>query len=150
MTTYEKIREIRNKYFPPKLEFGVDIKTNGDNTGIYAGILGVTVQKHMVSSGQSLSLINRGRKPRQDEILGTPVSLQDMLVMLKGKNVSIDCEGFIFKVIPFDDNQTQDAGYNSELKKCPLEISDICQLDLTKSIQNQDEKTLLVLLGLIK
>ena len=40
MTTYEKIRQIRNKAFPPKLEDGCEIKNN-------KGEIGMIVEKYV-------------------------------------------------------------------------------------------------------
>ena len=132
---YNKIREIRNKHFPPKLEFGCEVEVKSfflpdelQNTQQIVCKLNPVSESIVTASGNDVFLVDIVN------ILGKPVSLNDVLRMCKilKKEVAINTDGFLFWEYKIDD------GLGIEM------------IDLSLPISEQSEETLEALLKLIK
>ena len=126
MTTYESIREIRNKHYPPVLEFGCEVYFK--NKGIEATVL------HRNYAGNYLvEIFNTTTTIKEKQItrnLGEPVTLNDVLLMLEQK-------GF-------------DSEYDYQVILAKLFTRRNRIYDLTKSVQDQTKETLESIYELIK
>ena len=86
ITIYREIREIRNKIFPPRLEFGCEVLDTefGRNDIYYFG-----------SMSDRFVYLHKGNREKQEwdnkfkkyyKILGKPISLNEIFLMIKNKN----------------------------------------------------------------
>jgi len=137
MTTYNKIRAIRNHLIPQKLEFGCEVVSRIKD--------GTQEFHHILSSGNKI--IGTTHYPTCEystksvnsdliiEILGKPLTTNDILLMLNKKNldISLDLEwasGILVVLQKMEGFETW--------------------IDLTKSIENQTEDTLSAILSLVE
>jgi len=138
MNTYEQIREIRNKHFKSKLEFGCEIYTLNDifklqSKGFHQnGGKGTYSYAHYYLYDEIEDEIITANEDNC-KILGKPVSLQDVLRM---------CYGDIFSV---HQNQLNELRFFEKSSRIL-----VFTINLTKEIQDQDEEVLKQILQLIK
>jgi len=134
--TYNKIRAIRNKLIPPKLEFGCLVI--GDNLGriykiIEKGKGKGNVGKYWCFLDQYTYLLQL----ENCKILGGPLTTNDILLMLNKDNIEVSLDL---------DLNWADRTLVIFQKETKIEI----WIDLTKSIENQTEDTLLAILSLVE
>jgi hypothetical protein len=143
MTTYSKIRAIRNKHFPPKLELGCEIEANNPNLicdiHIYCGIDIYSVDNYIArlqnADCVSMSLEDLKKGKFGIKNLGKPVSLNDVLL---SSNIPI-CTAIVGNELRFFHSFSD------------IEIEDyFLSIDVSKPIKDHDEKTLLQIYELIK
>ncbi len=143
MTTYERIREIRNKMFPDdgiiremdKVEFLGNVYYAGKrDTRDYEDVIILLeagdITRHVKIAG------NRGAKIKK---IKKEVTLNDILLMINKKN----------------SDYAMDSGGNLLIYKEDAGMYDMYQdlkikLNLSKSIKDQDEETLIKILSLIE
>jgi hypothetical protein len=113
------------------LKMGCEVKINGNNTAIYAGNFG---KKELLLYKNELH--QRGRKPTEDEIIGRPISLADVLVAIGEKNqlngwtYAVTAEGEII-LVEWNDHEVR------------------AQWDLSQDFDHQSEETISFLWSLL-
>ena len=132
------LREKRNEVIPPKLEFGCEMLWKKEKMKMgsiftfldmkHNGILKVKFSNGVI--GERAAFIG------DCILLGKPVSLQDLLVMMKYKKIQIQSNGVLQEV----------SGDTYEQEKRIIH----CNLDLTLSIEEQSEKTLSAIMEILK
>lgn len=126
MTNSQKIRELRNKAIPPVLEFGCEVECD---TGIGRIVRGSRIID-WVESSEPIRL-HTEKEMLDYENLGKPVSYQDVLRMI-------------------DNHHSIDIRSSSTQKKRWIVIEDDLWLDLTKSIEEQDDDVLEKLIKILE
>lgn len=127
----KKLREIRNKHFPPKLEFGAllqgyDMETKEKREIIFDEWLmsySIEEKPHILARSEG-EFINF----QTEKNLGKPVSLEEILRMIKNK-----------------------YGVDNFSEKLFTDIPELLRIiDLTRSLEEQDDEVLEELIKLVK
>jgi hypothetical protein len=145
MEIYERLRTIINTILPERLkfEFGTDViipKAQGICKVFGAGIVGYLIQQPGYDDELS-SRYSTYEIPKKEiiKILGTPLSLQDILFAMSkvydAKKIGIDCTGEIC-VMPTYENRGDGKKY--------------IQFDITKSVQEQKPEVLEAIISILE
>ncbi len=141
-TTYEHIRQIRDKMFPPELEFGCEVEwsyvhTEGGNrwrrykTGfVIRGNQDYRGSKYpQILINLEDQITNKKVSEKEIVLLGRPVSLNEILLMIKNHKAYIDCPEMALQLMAM--------------------LVTSSDFDLTKSIQDQTPEVLEDILKII-
>jgi hypothetical protein len=142
MTTYSKIRAIRNDKFPPKLELGCEvISKRKDTEGLQMSVIGTAFASSKIVCSCIINDIFAFKKTFKENTditnLGKEVSLNDILILLGlSKEISLT----------LDVSEIEDESILCVMTDCGFTLF----IELSKSIKDHDEKTLLQIYELIK
>jgi len=141
----ENLRVIRNKHFPPKLEFGCEIKSCGNVWKITDGRwekVSKEKEKYLIKNfGYGKNWYNKIGTSHYEpftEVLGKSVSLEEVLRLLQKKydDAEIHGDGLIYIF--------------NDCENCASYELVVDNYDLTRSPEEQDDETLKKIINLIK
>jgi len=141
----KKLRAIRNKHFPPKLEFGCEINSCGNVWKIIDGRwkkVDKEKEKYLIKNfGYGKNWHNKIGTSHYEpftEVLGKPVSLEEILKMIRLKD---------------NKKRSMFIGTDNDKRFIWIGVSpseNSIKYDLTRSPEGQDDETLKKIINLIK
>lgn len=129
---YEALRQRRNELIPEalKLRFGCEVRRfHNTDPEYFCGFEGGIPK--IVRVGQHYDFYRDGKFT----VLGTPVTLQELLLMLKDKKIQLQSNGVLQEV----------SGDTYETEVATI----LCNYDLMKSVSGQGVRTLQAVLALL-